>query len=347
MLYCPRFLSTMPCPQLMPAMYGNRLNCANGSVTSITIDQSNTLNGSLVGKTLGLFTSLTTLFMWSSTRLTGTLPTEVGLLANLAQVDLCCNGIEGTIPSQFGTLVRLDSFALHANLLSGTIPTQLDLLRRLTFVRLFGNRLSGNAPLFQWAANRFDASYCQLQNNDSRESNCFSNCPSAICCANITRCVVATPSIKITTSLMSTVTATDVALTNAAVTQMADEHSTLVAKPGTSRIMDETLQTMVSSFLRSSQSSSGVDVMVPSSGSDRCACSWPGSWSFCAIICCHCYCRVLVCLAQASEWQIHGNPREATRLGERVRQCVFCIEVNPIWWAEERCRVVELSDFDW
>ena len=68
----------------------------------------------------------------ASNNLTGTIPTELGLLTRLMRLQFPRNrGIGGTIPSELGSLTSLFFLELSANILTSTIPTELGLLTNL------------------------------------------------------------------------------------------------------------------------------------------------------------------------------------------------------------------------
>ena len=78
--------------------------------------------------------------------LSGTIPSELGLVANLQGLDLAANSLSGTIPSELGLLANLQVLDLAANSLSGTIPSELGLLANLRWVNLRRNSLTGLIP---------------------------------------------------------------------------------------------------------------------------------------------------------------------------------------------------------
>jgi hypothetical protein len=57
--------------------------------------------------------------------LTGTLPTELGLLTGLEYVDLSFNQFTGTLPTELGNLSNLSELYLEYNEIRGTIPSSL------------------------------------------------------------------------------------------------------------------------------------------------------------------------------------------------------------------------------
>ena len=61
--------------------------------------------------------------------LNGTIPTEIGLLSNLEDLNLRGGhdgfGLAGTMPSECGLLTKLIGFDVHRNELTGSLPTEL------------------------------------------------------------------------------------------------------------------------------------------------------------------------------------------------------------------------------
>jgi Leucine-rich repeat (LRR) protein len=79
--------------------------------------------------------------------LTGTLPTELGLLGKLRWVYLDSNlGIQGSIPDSYENLKNLEVFALQCNELSGSIPDWIDSWSNLKVLSLSNNALTGILP---------------------------------------------------------------------------------------------------------------------------------------------------------------------------------------------------------
>lgn len=77
----------------------------------------------------------------------GTIPTEIGLLRELRKLRLIRNApLTGTLPTELGALTRLEVLSVAFNQLSGTIPTELGNLSSLQEVQLGQNALTGAVP---------------------------------------------------------------------------------------------------------------------------------------------------------------------------------------------------------
>ena len=79
-------------------------------------------------------------------QLTGTIPPELGRLANLAGLDLGGNQLTGPIPSALASLTNLEILSLTQNQLSGPIPPGFSALTNLEILALGGNQLTGSVP---------------------------------------------------------------------------------------------------------------------------------------------------------------------------------------------------------
>jgi hypothetical protein len=103
----------------------------------------NEMSGSLSGATLEQWSQLTSLLAWEN-QLTGTLPTEIGTLGQLVQLNLEGNSLEGSIPSELGSLSsRLKGLWLSSNNFTSTMPVELTQLQALTTFSLHSNSLTG------------------------------------------------------------------------------------------------------------------------------------------------------------------------------------------------------------
>ena len=76
----------------------------------------------------------------------GSIPPDLGRLAELRDLDLGWNELTGAIPPELGDLDRLERLLLDGNDLSGSIPPELGRLVRLRALSLGGNRLTGGIP---------------------------------------------------------------------------------------------------------------------------------------------------------------------------------------------------------
>ena len=94
--------------------------------------------------------------------LAGTIPAELGVLADLERLDLRDNRLTGSVPSELGDLENLGALYLSGNELGGRLPAELGELRELEALHLARNRLEGALPSsltqlsrladFQWGA---------------------------------------------------------------------------------------------------------------------------------------------------------------------------------------------------
>ena len=94
---------------------------------------------------LGDLANLQRLFLDNS-QLTGTIPAELGNLANLQDLILSHNQLTGSIPAELGDLADLRRLVLDNNQLTGTIPAELEYLLDLQELWLSDNQLTGPIP---------------------------------------------------------------------------------------------------------------------------------------------------------------------------------------------------------
>ena len=78
--------------------------------------------------------------------LAGSIPPELGNLANLTRLGLSNNVLSGPIPPELGNLASLTRLGLSNNVLSGLIPPELGNLASLTSLTVALNRLTGPIP---------------------------------------------------------------------------------------------------------------------------------------------------------------------------------------------------------
>ncbi|MEM1126450.1 MAG: Ig-like domain-containing protein [Bacteroidota bacterium] len=78
--------------------------------------------------------------------LTGALPSSLGDLVFLEDLDLVSNGLTGAIPASLGAISGLRTLILADNSLSGSIPSTLGTLSQLEDLDVFANSLAGSLP---------------------------------------------------------------------------------------------------------------------------------------------------------------------------------------------------------
>ena len=83
---------------------------------------------------------------WIPHGLTGGIPSELGDLSELTELNLRYNALEGPIPPEFGKLANLTLLTLWRNSLTGPIPPELGNLASLSVLWLSNNDLSGAIP---------------------------------------------------------------------------------------------------------------------------------------------------------------------------------------------------------
>ena len=115
----------------------------SGRVTRLDL-ADNQLTGSIPDE-LGSLANLEVLDL-NDNQLTGEIPTSLGSLANLQELHITRNQFTGTIPAELGSLTNLTILALGGNQLTGPVPTWLGGLTNLEEVYLWGNELTGQIP---------------------------------------------------------------------------------------------------------------------------------------------------------------------------------------------------------
>ena len=78
--------------------------------------------------------------------LTGTLPSELGLLTALTKLYLFNNALSGVLPTELGLLTALTEMMVDENSLTGSLPTELGLATAMGFLYMFGNSFAGVLP---------------------------------------------------------------------------------------------------------------------------------------------------------------------------------------------------------
>ncbi|KAJ3069387.1 hypothetical protein HDU98_007516 [Podochytrium sp. JEL0797] len=153
---------------------------ALGNMTHLASLRFQFTNGSIPTE-IGLITSLTNLELDENTGSpVGPFPTEIGMLTNLITLSVAAN-LSGVIPTEIGHLTKLESLTVTKadfSALGQTLPTQIGLMASLTTLTLASSGISGLIPtqLGNLAAlQSVDLSYNSLSGSiPSQLSNCVS-----------------------------------------------------------------------------------------------------------------------------------------------------------------------------
>lgn len=82
----------------------------------------------------------------NSNKFTGSLPSSVGNMKNLAALDVTGNQLNGTIAEEFYNASQLRNLFLSENEFTGTISSKIGDLSSLVVLWLNGNKFSGTIP---------------------------------------------------------------------------------------------------------------------------------------------------------------------------------------------------------
>jgi len=119
------------------------ITVTNYHVTSVNLS-SNNLNGTIPSG-IGNLTNLENLDV-SQNQITGTIPVEISQLTNLYSLNLSLNNLSGSIPTEIALLTNLNYLYLNRNQLTGNIPPEIGNLEKLIILYLFSNQLTGPIP---------------------------------------------------------------------------------------------------------------------------------------------------------------------------------------------------------
>lgn len=92
-------------------------------VTGLSLNNAG-LYGTIPPEIKGLW-GLGSLLMFSNPNLSGSLPSELGLLRNLVNLEIHDSTICGTVPTSLGKLISLREFRLYKTRLAGTMPNEV------------------------------------------------------------------------------------------------------------------------------------------------------------------------------------------------------------------------------
>eukprot|EP00903_Cladosiphon_okamuranus_P019522 g17953.t1 len=105
----------------------------------------NLLEGSVPGGDARWINSMSILLL-NNNKLSGHIPSTLGRLVNLTQLDLAYNNLSGTIPSELSTAHLLEVLSLANNALSGSIPKSFSTLTKLKLFNASNNKVQGSLP---------------------------------------------------------------------------------------------------------------------------------------------------------------------------------------------------------
>lgn len=123
---------------------------ALSSLVLLTIAHTDALLGPLPGAALARLTNLGELHLAECPRLSGAIPTQIGLLTRLEKLQLFRNALHSSLPSQLGRLTELLHLYTFQNQLDGRVPPELAALTELVECRLLRSMRVPHAD-----ANRF------------------------------------------------------------------------------------------------------------------------------------------------------------------------------------------------
>ena len=134
------------------SLYGNELtgtipdlSALNQTLTVLYLN-NNRFYGTLTADFFVSGRNLAQLTLNENWLLTGTVPTEIGLLSHLFVLGLSDTSLKGTIPTEFGQLTSLVFSYNQRNQWTGTLPTEIGRASQLTWLHFYGNQLSGAIP---------------------------------------------------------------------------------------------------------------------------------------------------------------------------------------------------------
>jgi hypothetical protein len=124
------------------------------TISSLRLPE-NGLKGSLPTE-IGYLESLRDLDLHGNSEMTGSLPSEIAAMTALDSLDISGSPMGGPVPTVLGNLATLNRLELSACEFSGTFPRQLFRLRAIRFMSLSNNHLYGTLPTEVGELSRLD-----------------------------------------------------------------------------------------------------------------------------------------------------------------------------------------------
>lgn len=126
---------------------GDLMNLFSGHESKLEyVDLTGNQFSGTLSPALGNMTIITTLQLNGNSRVSGSLPTEMGLMKKLRELDLTGTSVDGSLPTELGNLVDLEVLDLGATLVSGTIPEEWSSLTKLKQLSLASTFTTGTMP---------------------------------------------------------------------------------------------------------------------------------------------------------------------------------------------------------
>ena len=107
-------------------------------------------------------------------QLTGSLPTQIGLLSSVTRVRLFNNKLVGQVPTEIGNLRKIEVVEINSNRLSSTLPDVFDSLTYLYRFHAYDDSFTGEIPPSIWRADSLSS--LRLQNNNLNGSVPYDYC---------------------------------------------------------------------------------------------------------------------------------------------------------------------------
>ena len=106
--------------------------------------------------------------------MTGSIPTQFGLMSNVRFVRINNNKLVGQLPKEIGNLTKIASLYIDSNQLNGTLPDVFDNLNQLERLYAYDNSLTGLIPSSIWRAQ-------SLSRLDLRRNDLYGTVPDEYC----------------------------------------------------------------------------------------------------------------------------------------------------------------------
>jgi hypothetical protein len=177
-------------------------------------------------------------FAMRNLNVSGTLPSQIGLLTALTSFAVAFCDVHGTVPSQLGELTNLQALRLFENALSGTLPAEMAKMTSLRDLYIDQNAFSGDLSVLPDEL-ALTKNSCVVQNGRSDENSCFNcsslripcSCTARLCKATTTTTKTMASSFTSTSTALGTTFGTTTQPTTTNVTTLTVTNSTTTVFP--------------------------------------------------------------------------------------------------------------------